>query len=1192
MLPRHSTRGSVVQGQFFVVKRNSSGVRRARTAALAALVTAMLAFGVVPNAPGAQAAVRGPVAHELPDDVGSGSTDSSSATNSSAEGTGEETGEDSAPTEGGTAAADGVGETDAAEGTGDSGGAAADPAPEEPPTTPPSDEARGSNGEIASTSPGPDSAKPWPGDEAMLRESVQAASSGGGRGTVLGNDYPAKYKNLPWPYTSSAMWDEWNFAYRQCTSFVSWRLNSANGVPFSNQYKGLERWGDAGQWANSARSVGFRVDTTPEVGAIAWSGPYYADASVYGHVAWVSRVLDNGNIVIEEYNYGWAGSYGTRTVKPNAFQGYIHINDLTKPFAKAPVPTISGAHSANSELTVNTPGWSPAPTTMRYQWLRNGAAISGAKGKTYTPSYADIGAKLTVEVTGIRAGYTAQVKRSAATGTIMMPDLDGNGIDDTQELMPWNTDVNGDGLPDVVGFHPSGPQVALRTRAGTGKLEAWGTEFGTKTGWKSMLDFTRALVDVNGDGKSDIVGFGTDGIYVSLSTGSAFKNPAKWSGEFAVPNGYNVKEYPRGLADVTGDGLPDVIGFGMYGPEIAVNTGSSFAKATRWVTGYGTSNGWRPDNSRRFLTDMNGDGRADVVGISTSGVHVSLSTGSAFSNASLWTSNFGGQSGWKANAHLRTLADVNGDGLPDVVGFGAEGVYVMLNTGKGLGAMRLWVSGFDVKRGWKLGVHPRVLADVNGDGLADIVGFGSKGTSVALSTGSSFKGSTTWSAEFGADSWRSDIQPRFVTDVNGDGRADLVGFADAGVRVALSSGAGFNASKLELDKFGAKAVGWRVIEHPRGIGLQTLSKRPTPVVRGTARVGEKLSASVGAWQPAPVARKQQWTRNGKAISGATSTSYTLTPSDVGADIAFKVNASKPGFAGVARTSTKQKVAKGHLKTVVPTIEGAAKVGTKLTARAGSWGPGDVALTYQWNRGGKPIRNATKQSYQLAREDVGRRVTVTVTGAKTAYETAARTSEALRVPGTPELPASSPFGDVTTGHKFYREIAWMATSGMSTGVKQPSGKPHYQPREAVSREAMAAFLFRLAAPGDYVAPAVSPFVDIPVNHKFYREIAWMATSGLSTGSAAPGGRAYLPRDAVSREAMAAFIYRLERAKESLPSQSPFVDMQPGDRFYREISWMYSHGLSTGVAAPGGRAYTPKAHVSREAMAAFLFRLETR
>ena len=77
----------------------------------------------------------------------------------------------------------------------------------------------------------------------------------------------------------------------------------------------------------------------------------------------------------------------------------------------------------------------------------------------------------------------------------------------------------------------------------------------------------------------------------------------------------------------------------------------------------------------------------------------------------------------------------------------------------------------------------------------------------------------------------------------------------------------------------------------------------------------------------------------------------------------------------------------------PTISGATKVGKKLTAKAGSWGPKGVKLTYQWYRAGKTIKKATKSTYTLVKADKGKKITVKVTGKKSGYTTAAKTSKA-------------------------------------------------------------------------------------------------------------------------------------------------------------------------------------------------------
>ena len=84
--------------------------------------------------------------------------------------------------------------------------------------------------------------------------------------------------------------------------------------------------------------------------------------------------------------------------------------------------------------------------------------------------------------------------------------------------------------------------------------------------------------------------------------------------------------------------------------------------------------------------------------------------------------------------------------------------------------------------------YPRELADVNGDGMADIVGFGHAGVQVSLATGNGHFAAPTFElAAFGpgAGGWSSDnLYNRELADVNGDGRADIVGFGHAGVYVS------------------------------------------------------------------------------------------------------------------------------------------------------------------------------------------------------------------------------------------------------------------------------------------------------------------------------------------------------------------------------------------------------------------------
>lgn len=184
-----------------------------------------------------------------------------------------------------------------------------------------------------------------------------------------------------------------------------------------------------------------------------------------------------------------------------------------------------------------------------------------------------------------------------------------------------------------------------------------------------------------------------------------------------------------------------------------------------------------------------------------------------------------------------------------------------------------------------------------------------------------------------------------------------------------------------------------------------------------------------------------------------------------------------------------------------------------------------------------------------------------------------------------------FTDVVLTHPFYADIAWLRHTGISTGWSS-SGGLVYRPTQSVTREAMAAFLYRAAGSPAFTPPATSPFVDVSTGHPFYAAIAWMAAEGISTGTETPSGAYYKPGDPVARDAMAAFLYRAAGEPAfTPPATSPFVDVPTSHPFYTAIAWMAATGISTGTVTPSGAYFKPADAVSREAMAAFLFRFDS-
>jgi uncharacterized protein YraI len=78
---------------------------------------------------------------------------------------------------------------------------------------------------------------------------------------------------------------------------------------------------------------------------------------------------------------------------------------------------------------------------------------------------------------------------------------------------------------------------------------------------------------------------------------------------------------------------------------------------------------------------------------------------------------------------------------------------------------------------------------------------------------------------------------------------------------------------------------------------------------------------------------------------------------------------------------------------VPSISGTPKVGAVLTASPGAWGPAGVALAYQWKANGASIQGANASTYTISPEQVGKTLTVTVTGSKNGTADKAETSSA-------------------------------------------------------------------------------------------------------------------------------------------------------------------------------------------------------
>ena len=125
-------------------------------------------------------------------------------------------------------------------------------------------------------------------------------------------------------------------------------------------------------------------------------------------------------------------------------------------------------------------------------------------------------------------------------------------------------------------------------------------------------------------------------------------------------------------------------------------------------------------------------------------------------------------------------------------------------------------------------------------------------------------------------------------------------------------------------------------------------------------------------------------------------------------VTVKVTGSKTGYTTASQNSAATAtIAEGSLTAPVPAIVGDATVGSILTAVPGAWGPAPVSLAYQWYRSGTAVVGATGASYTPDAGDLGRTITVKVTGSKTGYTTISRVSTGTATLGRGSLTAPVP-----------------------------------------------------------------------------------------------------------------------------------------------------------------------------------------
>ncbi|PWG65901.1 S-layer homology domain-containing protein [Bifidobacterium callitrichidarum] len=180
-----------------------------------------------------------------------------------------------------------------------------------------------------------------------------------------------------------------------------------------------------------------------------------------------------------------------------------------------------------------------------------------------------------------------------------------------------------------------------------------------------------------------------------------------------------------------------------------------------------------------------------------------------------------------------------------------------------------------------------------------------------------------------------------------------------------------------------------------------------------------------------------------------------------------------------------------------------------------------------------------------------------------------------------------FTDVSDSTAHAEDIAWLASTGISTGYNDGSfgvGQP-------VQRQDMAAFLYRLAG-----SPSFNPsdkdkarFTDVNDGTSHAKEIWWLASTGISAGYE---DGSFGVGKLVQRQDMAAFLHRFA-GKFGGPSDAganlAFTDVNGSTAHAEDIVWLAKAGVSKGYTDGTFGVGKP---VQRQDMAAFLHRMNVR
>ena len=117
-------------------------------------------------------------------------------------------------------------------------------------------------------------------------------------------------------------------------------------------------------------------------------------------------------------------------------------------------------------------------------------------------------------------------------------------------------------------------------------------------------------------------------------------------------------------------------------------------------------------------------------------------------------------------------------------------------------------------------------------------------------------------------------------------------------------------------------------------------------------------------------------------------------------------------------------------------------------------------------------------------------------------------------------------------------------------------------------------------------SANPFSDVSAGAYYYEPVLW-AYRNTPQITAGVDKTRFAPDSTCTRAQIVTFLWRAKGCPEPKKTDNPFVDVKPGDYFYKAVIWAVESGVTNGVDAT---QFSPNAGCTRAQVGTFLWRTE--